>query len=152
MLIHNLFREVSLLPCVMVHTLVFTTLLLGHSHSGAPFRDVFSISVALSLSVVLQLSHITPGESEAKVVGRNTRPNRDNKNTIKNILSAVIGLFDLPKLLNLVTKLLFILHGFSTMTSSIKILLLDLPGFNPGFKIVLKLLKLPPEVVFRFSR
>ncbi len=39
----------------------------------------------------------------------------------------------------------------STMTSSIKILLFDLPGFNPGFKIVLKLLKLPPEVVFRFG-
>ncbi len=63
-----------------------------------------------------------------------------------------VGLFDLPKPLNLVTKLLFVLHGFSTITSSIKILLFDLPGFNLGFKIVLKLLKLPPEVVFRFSR
>ncbi len=61
-----------------------------------------------------------------------------------------IGLFDLPKLLNPVTKLLFVLHGFSTMTSSIKILLFDLPGFNPGFKIVLKLLKLPLEVRFGF--
>ncbi len=62
-----------------------------------------------------------------------------------------IGLFDLWKLLNLVTKLLFVLHRFSTMTSSIKILLFDLPGFNPGFKIVLKLLKLPPEIVFRIG-
>ncbi len=49
--------------------------------------------------------------------------------------------------LNLVIELLFVLHGFSTMTSSIKILLFDLHGF----KIVLKLLKLPPEVVFRFG-
>ncbi len=65
--------------------------------------------------------------------------------------SNVEGLFDLPKLLNLVTNLLFVLHGFSTMTSVIKILLFDLPGFNPGFKIVLKLLKLLPEVVFRFG-
>ncbi len=56
-------------------------------------------------------------------------------------------MFDLPKLLNVVTKLLFVLHGFSTMRSSIKILLFDLPGFE----IVLKLLKLPPEVVFRFG-
>ncbi len=52
----------------LVHTLVeysmllFTTLLLGHSRSGASFRDVFSISVALSLSAVLQLSNITPGQ------------------------------------------------------------------------------------------
>ncbi len=72
----------------------------------------------------------------------------------KNI--QIIGLFDLRKLLNLVIKLLFVLHGFSTMTSSIKILPFDLPGFNPGFKIVLRLLKLPPEVVldvgFRISR
>ncbi len=62
-----------------------------------------------------------------------------------------LGLFNLRKLLNLVIKLLFVLHGFSTITSSIKILLFDLPGFNPGFKIVLKLLKLRPEVVFRFG-
>ncbi len=34
----------------------------------------------------------------------------------------LLGLFDLRKLLNLVIKLLFVLHGFSTMTSSIKIL------------------------------
>ncbi len=62
-----------------------------------------------------------------------------------------VGLFDLQKLLNLVIKLLFILHGFSTMMSSIKIPLFDLSGFNLGFKIVLKLLKQPPEVVFRFG-
>ncbi len=67
------------------------------------------------------------------------------------IILLILGLFDLRKLLNLVTKLLFVLHRFSTMTSSIKILLSDVPGFNPGFKIVLKLLKLPPEVVFRFG-
>ncbi len=73
----------------------------------------------------------------------------DTKNA--SLGMAIISLFDLPKLLNLVTKLLFVLHGFSTMTSSIKILLFDLPGFNPGFKIILKLLKLPPEVVFRFG-
>ncbi len=41
--------------------------------SGAPFWDVFWISVALSLRVVLQLSNITPGESKAKAVGRNTK-------------------------------------------------------------------------------
>ncbi len=64
----------------------------------------------------------------------------------------IVGLFDLQKLLNLVIKLLFVvLHGFSIMTSSIKIPLFDLPGFNFGFKIVLTLLKLPPEVVFRFG-
>ncbi len=65
--------------------------------------------------------------------------------------SEAVGPFDLQKLLNLVIKLLFVLNGFSAMTSSIKILLFDLPGFNPGFKIVLKLLKLLPEVVFRFG-
>ncbi len=49
---------------------LITTLLLGRSHSGAPFRDVFSILVTLSLGVVLQLSKITPGGSEARVGGR----------------------------------------------------------------------------------
>ncbi len=71
-------------------------------------------------------------------------------------LVSIVGQFDLRKLLNLVIKPLFVLHGFSTMTPSIKILLFDLPGFNPYFKIVLKLSKLPQEVVFglgfRFSR
>ncbi len=45
-----------------------------------------------------------------------------------------VGLFDLQKLLNLVIKLLFVLHGFSTMTSSIKILLFDLHGLKPQFQ------------------
>ncbi len=45
-----------------------------------------------------------------------------------------VGLFDLQKLLNLVIKLLFVLHGFSTATSSIKILLFDLPKFKPWFQ------------------
>ncbi len=45
---------------------IFTTLLLGRSQSGAPFRDVFSILVALSLGAVLQLSSITPGGSKAE--------------------------------------------------------------------------------------
>ncbi len=31
-------------------------------------------------------------------------------------------------------KLLFVLYGFSAMTSSIKILLFDLPGFKPWFQ------------------
>ncbi len=54
-------------------------LLLGRSRSGAPFQDVFSISVALSLGAVPQLSNITPGGSEVRVVGRNTKWKRDNK-------------------------------------------------------------------------
>ncbi len=48
---------------------VFTKLLLGHSRSGAPFRDVFSILVALSFGAALQLSNITAGGSEA-LMGR----------------------------------------------------------------------------------
>ncbi len=32
---------------------IFTTLLLGPSRSGAPFRDIFSILVALFLGAVL---------------------------------------------------------------------------------------------------
>ncbi len=49
----------------------------------------FPISVALSLSTVLQLNNITPGGSETKMVGRNTRQKRDNKKkTLKTILSA----------------------------------------------------------------
>ncbi len=70
---------------------VFTTLLLGRCRSGAPFRDVFSISVALSLGAVLRLSNITPGRSEARVVGRNTRQKRDNKKALRTILSAVLS-------------------------------------------------------------
>ncbi len=64
---------------------VFITVLLSRSRSGAPFRDVFLISVALSLGVVLQLSDITLGGSEERVVGRNTRRNRNNKKTLKTI-------------------------------------------------------------------
>ncbi len=58
---------------------VITTLLLGHSHSGAPFRNVFLILVALFLGAVPRLSNIIPGGSEARVVERNTRLKRDNK-------------------------------------------------------------------------
>ncbi len=69
---------------------IFTMLLLGRSRSRAPFWDVFSISVVLSLGVVLRLSNITQGGSEVRVVGRNTRQKRDNKKkTLKTILSAV---------------------------------------------------------------
>ncbi len=70
---------------------LFSTLLLGHSRSSTPFQDVFSISVAPSLGALLQLSNITPGGSEARVVGRNTRQEQDNKKTIKTILSAVLS-------------------------------------------------------------
>ncbi len=70
----------------------FTTLLFGCSPPGAPFWDIFSISVALSLGVVLQLSNITPGGSEGRVEGRNTRWKRDNKKTLKTILSPVFSL------------------------------------------------------------
>ncbi len=63
-------------------------LLLGRSRFGAPLRDVFSISVALSLGAVLRLSNITPGGSEARVVGRHTRRKRDNK---KNYTNHIIG-------------------------------------------------------------
>ncbi len=56
-----------------------------------PFRDVFSISVALSLGAVLQLSSITPGGSETRVVGRNTRQKRDKKKKLKNhIIGSII--------------------------------------------------------------
>ncbi len=58
---------------------LFATLLLGRSHSSAPFQDVFSISVALSLGSVLQLSNFTPEGSEARVVGRNTCGNEITK-------------------------------------------------------------------------
>ncbi len=68
-----------------------TMLLLGRSHSGAPFWDVFSISIVLSLGAVLQLSNITPGGSEVTVVGKNTRWKRDNKKNFKNhIISSII--------------------------------------------------------------
>ncbi len=50
---------------VPITTRIFTTLLLGRSRT--PFQDVFSISVALSLGVVLRLSNITPGGSEARM-------------------------------------------------------------------------------------
>ncbi len=56
------------------------------------FSRYFLISVALSLGAVLQLSNITPGGSEARVKGRNTRWNRDNKEILKIILSAVFSL------------------------------------------------------------
>ncbi len=58
-------------------------MLLGRSHSGASFQDVFLISLALSLIAVLQSSNITPGESEARVVGRNTRQKRDNQKKLE---------------------------------------------------------------------
>ncbi len=61
-------------------------LLLGCSPSGAPFRDISSISVAISLGVVLKLSNITSGGSEAWVEGRNTSYKRDNKKTLKTII------------------------------------------------------------------
>ncbi len=71
--------------------LFYTTLLLGHSCNGAPFCDVFSISVALSLGAILRLINITPGGNEARVVGRNTRRKRDNKKNFKNhIIGSII--------------------------------------------------------------
>ncbi len=57
---------------------IFTMLLLGRSRSGTSFRDVFSISVALSLGVVLQLSNITPGGSEARAVGHKGRKEKSD--------------------------------------------------------------------------
>ncbi len=80
------------LPFKKMAVPLFTTLLLGCSPSGTLFQDIFSISVALSLGVVLQLSNITPGGSEARVEGRSTRWNRDNIKTLKTILSAVFSL------------------------------------------------------------
>ncbi len=44
------------------HVFIITMLLLGRSRSGAPFRDVFSIPVALFVGVVLQLSNILQEE------------------------------------------------------------------------------------------
>ncbi len=67
---------------------VFTTLLSSCSRSSVLFCEVFSISIALSLSAVLRLSNITPGGSEAKVVGRNTKQKRDNKKNYKNRIIA----------------------------------------------------------------
>ncbi len=69
--------------------MLITTFLLGHSRSGAPFQDVFSISVALSLSAVLRLSNITPGGSEAKVVG--TQGGNEIFKIFKTILSVVLS-------------------------------------------------------------
>ncbi len=72
------FRNEHLLPKIIV---IFTTLLLGRSR--ASFWDVFfSILVALSLGAVLRLSNITPGEIEARVIGRNRRRNRYNKKNL----------------------------------------------------------------------
>ncbi len=59
--------------------LLITMLLLGRSRFGAPFRNVCSILVALSLGAVLRLSNITLGGSEARVVGKNKGQKRDNK-------------------------------------------------------------------------
>ncbi len=61
----------------LAYATLITTLLLGCSPSGAPFRDIFSISVVLSVDAVLQLSNITPGGSKVRVEGRNTRWNGD---------------------------------------------------------------------------
>ncbi len=68
------------------------TLLLGRFRSSAPFQYVFSIQVArLSLGVVLRSSNITPGGSEARLVGRNKMRKRDNKKYFKNhIISSII--------------------------------------------------------------
>ncbi len=61
---------------------IITSLLLGYFRSSAPFRDVFPISVALSLGVVLRLGNFTPGGKEVWVVGRNTRWKQDNKKNL----------------------------------------------------------------------
>ncbi len=74
-----------------VRLIFSTTVLLGRSRSDAPFWGVLSISVALSLGAVLRLSNITPGGSETRMVGRNTRCKRDNKKTLKTLLSAVLS-------------------------------------------------------------
>ncbi len=51
----------------------------------------FYIGSALSLCVVLQLSNIILGGSEAKVVRRNTGWKQDNKKNFKNhIISSII--------------------------------------------------------------
>ncbi len=71
-------------------TSIITTFLLGHSRSGAPFREVFSISVALSLGAVLWLSIITLVGSETRVVGTQGRK-RDNEKKLKTILSTVLS-------------------------------------------------------------
>ncbi len=63
---------------------VITMLLLGCSLYSVPFWDVFSILAVLSLSAVLWLSNITPGGSEGRVVGRNTKLRWDNKKNFKN--------------------------------------------------------------------
>ncbi len=52
------------------------------------FGMFFQYRLAQSLSVVLQLSNITPGGSEARVVGRNTRPKGDNKEN--HIIGSII--------------------------------------------------------------
>ncbi len=71
--------------------IIFTALLLGCSHSGAPFRDVFSILVTLSFGVVLQLSNISPGGNEMRVIGKYTRRKRDNKKKFNNhIIGSII--------------------------------------------------------------
>ncbi len=70
---HERIYELILKILINLGNELFTTLLLGRSLSSAPFQDIFSISVALSLGAVLRLSNITPGRSEARVVGKNTR-------------------------------------------------------------------------------
>ncbi len=79
----------NFIQCLKEFHIIITTLLLGRSHFGAPFWDVFSISVALSLGVVLRLSNIIAGGSEARVVGRNTRRKLDNKK--KNFKNHIFG-------------------------------------------------------------
>ncbi len=51
-------RSFTSAVCPRTHCF-FTMLLLGRSRSSAPFQDVFSISVVLSLSAVLWLSNNT---------------------------------------------------------------------------------------------
>ncbi len=91
----NGFFEQSVQACTNVdgghYEHFITKLLLGHSRSGAPFWEVFSISVAPYLGTALRLSNITSGGSEARVVRRNTRRKRDNKKFFKNhIISSII--------------------------------------------------------------
>ncbi len=59
------------------------SLSLGRAFSGCFF---FDISSTISWCGTTQLSKINPGGSEERVVRRNTRRKRDNKNTLRTIL------------------------------------------------------------------
>ncbi len=100
-------------------------------HNRQKMGEIFSKKYISSCSKITSWNQLTVYQKHISIFLKFPQNFTENSEFVKNLHKIIIvGLFDLRKLLNLVIKLLFVLHGFSTMTSSIKILLFDLPGFK----------------------